>query len=61
MIYAIIYPPEYKGGFEVRKDVAGVPSLEKFTDERILRIHKKAIRIYKVYPDHHCIPLKGTV
>lgn len=57
MVYAIIY--EYAGGYEERVDVRGVPSLEKYTDSRIMAIYKKANRIYKVYPDSHCVCLKG--
>lgn len=57
MAYVIITETEW--GHEMREDIKGVPSLEKFTDARILRIYAKAKRIYKIYDNHKCKVLKG--
>lgn len=57
MAYVII--SETETGMEVRTDIKGTPSLEKFTDSRILSIYRKAKRIYKVYGDNTAIILKG--
>lgn len=56
MTYVIISTTEW--GLEYREDVKGTPSLEKFTDDRILRLYPKAKHIYKVYPNSGCIILK---
>ena len=45
-------------GAEIRKDIQGSVSLEKFTDPRILRIYKNADRIYKLYPGSRAVALK---
>lgn len=56
MVYAIIYEDEC--GVEKRKDVLGTPSLEKFTDDRIVGIYgTMAKHIYKVYPDSRAVIL----
>lgn len=53
MAYVIITETNF--GLEVREDIKGTVSLEKFTDSRILAIYKaKAKHIYKVYPDSRC-------
>ena len=57
MAYVII--SETETGMEVRHDIKGTPSLEKFTDPRILRIYRKAKRIYKLYGNNTVIILKG--
>ena len=57
MSYVIINETEW--GHEVREDIKGSPSLEKFTDSRILKIYAKAKRIYKLYSGNTVIILKG--
>jgi hypothetical protein len=56
MSYVIIMKTDY--GAEIRKDIQGSVSLEKFTDPRILRIYKNADRIYKLYPGSRAVALK---
>ena len=56
MIYVII--SETSWGHEVRKDIKGTISLEKFTDSRIVAIYgKKAKAIYKLYTDSSCVQI----
>ena len=57
MAYVIISETEW--GMEVRQDIKGTPSLEKYTDSRILSIYRKAKRIYKLYSNNTVIILKG--
>ena len=57
MAYVIIR--ETETGMEIRTDIKGTPSLEKFTDSRILSIHADATYIFKVYEDNTAIILKG--
>ena len=57
MKYVIIYLTDT--GMERREDKDGIPSLEKFNDSRILSMYSYAVRIYKLYPDNHCVILKG--
>ena len=56
MTYVIIEKTDW--GLELRHDVPGIKSLEKFTDSRILRIFKNAVAIYKLYENSRVIPLK---
>lgn len=57
MVYALIYDTDF--GLEVRTDIHGTVSLEKYTDNRILNIYGKLCKhIYKVYADSTCICLK---
>ena len=59
MAYVIIMEnPRHIDG-EERIDIKGTVSLEKYTDSRILRIYRKAKRIYKLYADSRCVILKG--
>lgn len=56
MTYVII--TETSWGHEVRKDIKGTISLEKFTDSRIVAIFgKKAKAIYKLYTDSSCVQI----
>lgn len=56
MVYAIITETDW--GMEIRTDIKGVPSLEKYTDSRIIAIYKgKAKQIYKVYSDSRCVQI----
>lgn len=56
MVYAIISETDF--GLEVRKDIKGTVSLEKYTDSRIMAIYGKAKAIYKVYADSSCVQIK---
>ena len=47
MTYVIITKTDW--GMELRHDIPGTKSLEKFTDSRIMNIYKDAIAIMKLY------------
>ena len=57
MAYVVITETDF--GMEIRTDIKGTPSLEKYTDSRIMKIYAKAKRIYKLYENSRCIVLKG--
>lgn len=56
MVYAIITETDF--GMEIRTDIKGTVSLEKYTDSRIIAIYGKAKAIYKVYADSSCVQIK---
>lgn len=57
MTYVIIMTTDW--GLEYRHDIKGTPSLEKYTDNRIIAIYgNKAKHVYKVYNDSRCVILK---
>lgn len=59
MTYVIISETDF--GTEIRTDIKGTVSLEKFTDSRIMRIFRKAKRIYKLYGDNTVVVLRDAV